>query len=282
VQHGQVRAGDGQHLAVGELAVRLPTWAVFELLAVPAADRDELARRPAAAFDDADETPAGDRGRAAAHAAIFGYFTDLVRRRRAAPGDDVVSALLRADVSGRPLSDEDVVLNCDGLLNGGLETVPHAVSGALLALAGQPDAVRRLAADPGLLGPAVEEVLRWTSPAMQAMRTATADVALGPATVRQGERVVVWLPSANRDESVFPDADAVRLDRRPNPHLAFGAGPHHCVGAGLARLELRCLLAALTRLVAGVEVVGTPVRRPSSFLHGLARLDVRLTPRAAG
>jgi cytochrome P450 len=265
--------------AVGELADRIPMWALFAMLDVPGADQHELARLTATAFDDADEGRDAVRARAAAHAAIFGYFADLVRRRRARPGADLVTSLTRAEPAGRPLTDEEVVLNCDGLLNGGLETTPHAVSGAILALAEHPAAWQRLRREPNLTGPAVEEVLRWTSPAMQAMRTATRDVAVGPAAVRRGERVTVWLPSCNRDETVFDDADAFRVDRNPNPHLALGAGPHHCIGAGTARLELRCLLTAMTRLVGAVEVVGTPVRRPSSFLNGLARLDVRLTPR---
>ena len=274
-------AGGAAFDAVGGLAVHVPMWALFAMMDVPDADQEELARLTAVAFDDADESRAAARARAAAHAGIFGYFTDLVRRRRARPGSDLVSALTRAEVAGRRLTDEEVVLNCDGLLNGGLETTPHAISGAILALARHPEAWRRLRQEPELAGPAVEEVLRWTSPAMQAMRTATGDVTLGPAAVRRGDRVVVWLPSCNLDEAVFDDAGTFRVDRHPNPHLAFGTGPHHCIGAGLARLELRCFLAAMTRLVDAVEVVGTPVRRPSSFLHGLARLDVRLTPRPA-
>jgi cytochrome P450 len=262
--------------AVAGVATRLPMWALFAMMDVPDADQDELARLTATAFDDADQGPAATRARAAAHAAVFGYFADLVPRRRSRPGDDVVSALTRADAGGRPLTDDEIVLNCDGLLNGGLETTPHAVSGALQALAANPAVLARLRAEPGLAGPAVEEVLRWTSPAMHVMRTATQDAVIGPAAVRPGERVVVWLPACNRDEAVFDDPDAFRPDRYPNPHLALGAGPHHCIGAGLARLELRCFLAALARHASAVEVVGPPVRRPSDFLNGLARLEVRL------
>jgi cytochrome P450 len=265
--------------AVGELAVRIPMWALFAMMGVPGSDQDELARLTAAAFDDADETEAGIRARASAHATIFGYFANLVRRRRGRPGPDIVTALTRAEVNGATLSDEVIVLNCEGLLNGGLETTPHAVSGAILAFAQHPDAWQRLRTDPRAMESAVEEILRWTSPAMQAMRTATTDLSVGPAAIRAGDRVVMWLPAANRDESVFADPDVFRIDRERNPHLAFGAGPHFCIGASLARLELRGFLDAMVRLVDAVEV-DQAVRRPSSFLNGLARLDVRMTPAA--
>jgi cytochrome P450 len=261
--------------AVGELAVRIPMWALFAMMGVPVGDQDELTRLTAAAFDDSDESAAGTQARATAHASIFRYFGNLVRRRRSRPGTDIVTALTRAEVNGAPLSDEVIVLNCDGLLNGGLETTPHAVSGAILALARHPEAWRQLRADPRVIEAAVEEILRWTSPAMQAMRTAAADVPVGSANVRAGDRVVVWLPSANRDEAVFADPDTFRIDRERNPHLAFGAGPHFCIGAALARLELRSFLTAMVRLVATVEVERA-VRQPSSFLNGLARLEVRL------
>jgi len=175
------------------------------------------------------------------------------------------------------MSDDEVILNCDGLVNGGLETTPHAISGAILAFAQHPEAWRRLKEDPELIDTAVEEILRWTSPAMHAMRTASADTVIGSARIRVGDQVAVWLPSCNRDESVFPDADRFLIDRRPNPHLCFGAGPHHCVAALLARVELRCLMAAMVRLVASIEVAGEAVRQRSNFLNGLTRLDVRMT-----
>jgi cytochrome P450 len=253
-------------------------WALFEMMDVASADQDELARLTTAAFDDSDESTAAARARAAAHAAIFGYFAELVRLRRAHPGTDMVTSLTQAEVNGRKLSDEEVILNCDGLLNGGLETTPHALSGAILAFAQDPGAWRRLREDPLLIDPAVEEIIRWTSPAMQAVRTATTDISIGPAAIRRGERVAVWLPSCNRDETVFGDADVFRIDRNPNPHLGFGAGPHMCIAAGLARLELRCFLTAMTRLVASIELDGAPIRQTSSFLNGLTRLNVRLVP----
>jgi len=276
---GELLDAGGQFDAVTDLAAYLPNWVLFHLLGVPEADRAELARLTGLAFDDSDTTPAAARERAMAHTGIFGYFAELITHRRAHPGADMVSALTAIEVDGRPLTDDEVLLNCDGLMNGGLETTSYAAAGALQAFAEHPDQWRRLAADPGLLDAAVEEVQRWVSPPMHAMRTATEDVDLRGAPVRAGERVVVWFPSCNRDETVFADPDRFRLDRGHNPHLSFSAGPHYCVGAPLARLELRCLFAAMSTRVAEVAVTGAVARKPSTFVHGLSRLEVTMTPR---
>jgi cytochrome P450 len=263
---------------VEDLAVRVPMWVLFEMMGVPEADRDELMRLTAAGFDTSDSS--SEAAQSTAHTAIFAYFVDLMYQRRARPGPDMVTSLVQAEVDGRKLTDEEIILNCDGLLNGGLETTPHAISGAILAFAEHPDAWQRLRDDDGLTDTAVDEILRWTSPPMHAMRTATAGAAIGPAQIQRGDQVVVWLPSCNRDEAAFPAADEFRVDRRPNPHICFGAGPHYCIGGLLARLELKCFLAALRGLVASMEVTAEPVRQQSNFLHGLARLEVQLKPAA--
>ncbi|MCI4066846.1 cytochrome P450 [Micromonospora sp. R77] len=271
-------ARDGPVDIVAELALLVPSWVLFTMMGVPAQDRDELAALTAAGFDDADTSPAAAAERAAAHAGVFDYFFELLEQRRADPGDDVVSTLANSVHGGRPLTDDEVVLNCVGLLNGGLETTPHAISGAVLAFARHPEQWRRLRADPALLDSAVEEILRYTSPPGHAMRTATRPTRLGDAHIAEGDRVVVWLPSCNRDEEVFPEPDRFLVDRRPNQHLGFGGGPHYCVGAALARLELRCVLAALLGQVAQFHEVAEPDRLASNFLNGLQRLDVVLDP----
>lgn len=268
--------------AVAELTVKLPAWVLFRMLGVPAEDWDGLAALAAAAFDDAQAGPAAAAARLEAHTGILGRFVQLVDLRRDEPGDDLVSSLAQAVVDGRALTDDEVILNCDGLVNGGLETTPHAASGALLAFARHPEQWRRLKADPGLLERAVEEILRWTSPPTHAMRTAAADVTVGRALVRRGERIVVWIPSCNRDEEVFPEADRFLIDRNPNQHLSFGGGPHYCIGSALARLELRCFLTALLDRVESIAVVGEIARQASNFLYGHSRLDVVLAPAPAG
>jgi cytochrome P450 len=261
---------------VEDLAVRVPMWVLFEMMGVPEADREELMRLTAAGFDASDAS--SEAAQSTAHTAIFAYFVDLMYQRRARPGPDMVTTLVQAETNGRKLTDEEIILNCDGLLNGGLETTPHAISGAILAFAQYPDTWQRLRDEPSLIGTAVDEILRWTSPPMQAMRTARADATVGPAQIQRGDQVVVWLPSCNRDEDVFPAAGEFRIDRQPNPHICFGAGPHYCIGGPLARLELKCFLTALRGLVASMEVVGEPVRQQSNFLHGLARLQVQMKP----
>lgn len=268
----------GEFNAVTDLAVKVPAWALFGMMNVPAHDWDQLSSLAATAFDDADRSAPAAAARTLAHTEILGYFADQLDLRRAEPADDFVTGLAEAELDGNPLTDDEVILNCDGLVNGGLETTPHAASGALLAFHLHPEQWRLLKARPELVESAVEELLRWAAPPMHAMRTATADVEVGPALVRRGDRVVVWIPSCNRDERVFAQPDEFLVDRNPNPHLSFGGGPHYCIGSVLARLELRCLLEVLTRRVETIEAVGEPSRQPSNFLHGLARLDVRLTP----
>ena len=206
------------------------------------------------------------------------YLNDLLEQRRTNPQNDFVTALSQASVDGRPLTDDEILLNLDGMLSGGLETTPIAVSGALVAFAQDPACWQRLRAQPELFNSAVEEILRWTSPPGHVMRTAITDICLGEARIRSGDRVVVWIPSANRDEAVFPDGERFVLDRDPNPHLSFGGGPHYCVGAVLARLELRCLLTVLARLVSSIAVTGREVRKQSNFLHGHEIAEVTIVP----
>lgn len=264
---------------VAVLADAVPTRVMGEMLGTDAADTDRLSRLVRAAFDEAAEPAdaASRRGRAGASLQVFSYFAGLVRDRAARPGEDVVSTLLQPS-GGHALSTEEVLLNCDGLVNGGLGTSRHAVSGTLLAFAAHPDQWIALRENRSLLPSAVEEVLRWVSPPMHMMRTASTDVVLGDARITAGDRVVLWIPSCNRDEAVFADPDAFRIDRRPNPHLSLGAGPHYCVGASLGRAELRVLLRVLLDRVADIELCGDPVRSGSTFLNGLDRLRVALTP----
>lgn len=265
---------------VDVLADAVPTYVMGAMLHTEPEDTDQLSRFVRAAFDEAAEAEdeVGRRTRAEASLRVFSYFAGLVReRRQGEPGDDVVSFLMRPGLHG-PLSTDEVLLNCDGLVNGGLGTSRHAISGTLLAFASHPDQWLALRRNRSLLTPAVEEVLRWVSPPMHMMRTASADVVLGEARIKEGDRVVLWIPSCNRDESVFPDPDAFRINRRPNPHLSLGAGPHYCVGASIGRAEIRVLLHVLLDRVASIELRGMPVRSASTFLNGLDRLRVALTP----
>jgi cytochrome P450 len=253
----------GDFDAVGDLGAVTARLVLARVLGIPRRNRDELSRLTDAAYaTNVAQEAAG------AHGELLVYLYELVEQRRTDPQDDFVTALTRTTLDGRALTDDEILLNCDGMLSGGLETTPLAVAGAVIAFARDPDCWRRFRSAPELLESTVEEVLRWTSPPAHVMRTAVADVPLGEAVIRAGDRVVVWIPSANRDDAVFPDAERFVVDRAANPHLSLGGGPHVCVGGVLARLELRCVLAAMARRVSSIAVTGREAYRQSNFLHG--------------
>ncbi|WP_307962006.1 cytochrome P450 [Salinispora arenicola] len=152
-----------------------------------------------------------------------------------------------------------MLVNCTNLIIGGNETTRHAASGGLLALAQRPELWRRLRRIPTAVPTAVEEVLRWTTPGMHVLRTATRDTEIGGVPIRAGERVVVWNAAANRDEDVFADPQRFDIDRSPNRHIAFGQGGHHCLGAALARLELTILFEEMAKQVTNVRLTGADV-----------------------
>jgi cytochrome P450 len=214
-----------------------------------------------------------------ANARIFLHYSKLLAQRRATPGDDVVSILAASTVDGAPLTDTEIIMNCNVLLLGAHETTRLSSAGALLALMAHPDEWRRLRDGDIDLDTAVEEVLRYTSPAMHRLRVAREDTVIGGQVIRAGERVAIWNPSANRDEAVFDEPDTLRLDRRPNRHLALGLGSHFCIGAGLARVELRAFLRVLVDKVADAQLT-EPVRwTRSNFAWGLERMPVALRAR---
>ncbi|MDG4829282.1 cytochrome P450 [Solwaraspora sp. WMMD1047] len=265
---------------VAELADAVPTYVMAEMLGTDLAETSELSRQVRTSFEESSG-PADTEDpveHAAAGARVFGYFHKLVRARRTSPGDDVVSQLMRPLADGTHLTSQELLLNCDGLVNGGLGTSRHAVSGTVEAFARHPDQWARLREDPSLLSGAVEEVLRWACPPMHVMRTATTDVELAGKKIAAGERVVVWLPSCNRDEAVFADPDSFRIERRPNPHLSLGAGAHYCIGAAVGRLEIRVLLQVMLARIERLELCGEAARSASTFLNGVDRLDVRMIP----
>jgi cytochrome P450 len=205
------------------------------------------------------------------------FMAGLIRRRRATPGeDDLISVLCRAEVDGDGLTDDEVNEFGRLLVQAGNETTRNAASGGLLALCRHPDEKERLLAGPALLPSAIEEILRWTSPVTHMARVATGRTEVRGHTILQGDRVVIWYASANRDEAVFPEPERFDITRAPNDHLAFGIGEHFCLGAQLARLELRVLFEELFRRYPGVALAGEPERLRSTFLAGIKHLPVTL------
>jgi cytochrome P450 len=202
---------------------------------------------------------------------------DIVRDRLAEPGDDLLSTLLRAEVEGDRLSENDLDNFFSILVIAGNETTRIAIAQGILAFCEHPEQWDRLRADMGLLDSATEEVLRWTCPTHFMRRTATAGAELGGAVIRAGDKVVLWYVSGNRDEAEFGDPGTFDVARSPNRHLSFGrGGPHLCLGAHLARLEVRVVLAALARRVVRFELAGAPRRIRSNFTNGLRELPVRV------
>jgi cytochrome P450 len=202
---------------------------------------------------------------------------EIVAEKLRSPGDDLLSTLLRAEVDGDKLSETDLDNFFSIMVIAGNETTRIAIAQGILAFCEHPGQWERLRADPGLLETAAEEVLRWTCPTHFMRRTATADTELGGARIAAGDKVVLWYVSGNRDEAEFTEPDTFDVGRSPNRHLSFGrGGPHLCLGAHLARLEVRIVLEALAQRVAGFELAARPRRIRSNFTNGLRDLPLRV------
>jgi cytochrome P450 len=205
----------------------------------------------------------------------------VIASKRAEPTDDMLSVVANAtvdDADAPAMSELELYLFFSLLFSAGAETTRNAVAGGLLALVDHPDQMRALRDDLDLLPAAIEEMVRWTSPSPSKRRTATRAVVLGGCRVEAGQKVQIWEGSANRDGSVFADADSFDIGRKPNPHLGFGQGVHYCLGANLARLELRVLFEELLRRFSSARVV-KPVEWTRSNRHtGIRHLVITLTP----
>jgi hydroxylation protein CepL len=247
----------------------LPAAVVCELLGVPQADRDYLIELTDKAFASPDSDSAGT-ATADAHTDIFFYFNDRVAECRRNPGADLISALI---TSGE-LGIDEVLTNCYNLLIGGNQTSRHLMCGVFHAAAEVPGLLDVVRDRPDAHRPVIEELLRWVSPGMHVLRVATEDTLLHGERIQEGEAVVAWLAAANRDPRVFTDPDGFHWDRGANPHLAFGHGVHHCVGAQLARMESSRLFAALAARSRAVTPTEPPVRTRSNLIQGYRSLPV--------
>jgi len=268
---------------VVDLAAKLPLAVICEMVGVPRQDWQlmfDLTNRVLGGSDpeyqdgkSVDDTVNEGRMR------MLAYFIDLIGKRQGTRGDDLLSVLLDAEIDGEKLSFQDILEFCFLLIVAGNETTRNATSGGLLALCEHPDQRQRLLEHPELLPSAVEEILRWTSPVMHMSRVATRDTEIRGVPIKAGQRIVMWYPSANRDEEVFPDGDRFDIARQPNDHIAFGIGEHFCLGAGYARLELRVMFEELFRRMPDIELDGKPERLQSSFIGGIKHMPVRFTVR---
>jgi cytochrome P450 len=263
-----------------DVAAHIPLAAICDLLGVPAADRQHIIDLTSTALSSADGVPTEEATWSSRNGLLL-YFSELASSRRAKPYDDVVSLLVTREINGRPLTDEEIIFNCYSIIMGGHETTRFAMIGGLRELMDRPAQWQALKSGEVSTASAVEEVLRWTSPALHSGRTATQDVFLGDQFVEEGDIVTVWLASANHDGEVFDRPEVFDLARTPNKHLSFAHGAHFCLGAFLARAELTALLESLKDLVAVAEPAGEARYVYSNFLSGLSSLPVALTAERA-
>jgi cytochrome P450 len=262
-----------------DIAAELPMQMICILLGVPESERHWLfhAIEPQFDFGGARKASIGQMSVEEAGSRMYSYGQELIASKRAKPTDDMLSVVANATVDDDGLSDLELYLFFSLLFSAGAETTRNSVAGGLLALAEHPDQLRALRADLGQLPTAVEEMVRWTSPSPSKRRTATRDVELAGYAIEAGQKVQIWEGSANRDSLVFADADTFDITRKPNPHLGFGQGVHYCLGANLARLELRVLFEELLTRFSSVQVV-KPVEWTRSNRHtGIRHLVVELT-----
>ncbi|MGW7363012.1 cytochrome P450 [Streptomyces sp. NPDC054841] len=273
-----VARGEGDFVA--EVAAQIPLRAICELLGVPAADRARVLELTSAAMLGEHGDDGGVAGIEAriAQSEIMQYYTRLAAERREAPGSDIISLLVSSEVDGEPLSEEEVLFNCYNLIIGGDETARLSMAGGLLALASHGEQWERLRAEPDLVTTATEEILRWTTPVAHIGRTATADTELSGVRIAAGDAVTLWCASANFDEEAFDDPYVLDLTRDPNRHVTFGHGPHFCLGAQLARVEIRTLLGELRRQVASFAVTGPVTWLESNFIRGVGSLPMSFAP----
>ena len=276
---------------VAEVAAPLPMILIGDLLGVEPEDRLMLQRWSDELIAGTSMTATPEAMASAARA--FGEYAEYNRRvvadrrrrgppkHRDGPREDLMSVLVRAVIDGQKLSDDDLLQEGLLILVGGNETTRHVLTGGCEALCRHPEQLRRLAADPSQIPTAVEEMLRWVTPIQNMNRTATRDTVLRGQRIRAGDKVLLLYPSANRDERVFVDPFRFDAARDPNPHLAFGFGAHFCLGASLARLELRLLFEELLPRIPDLRLVSDapPPAVPSNFIRGLLRLEVEFAAR---
>jgi cholest-4-en-3-one 26-monooxygenase len=275
---------DGQPGEAGEfvttVAAPFPLAVIAWILGVPHDDWQHLFRwtneiigKDDPEFRREGESPGKTMKRARGE--LRGYFEQLIAERRAESHDDLVSELIAGTIDGEPLTHEQLLSYCELFVEAGNETTRNAISGGLLAFCERPDEWEKLRADPALLPDATEEILRWASPISHFTRVATGDCEVRGVKIAAGDQLALFFASANRDEEVFDDPFAFRVDRRPNPHLAFGFGEHVCLGAHLARVEIETIYRHLGERLASFELDGEVLRLKSAINGSIKQLPLR-------
>jgi cytochrome P450 len=275
--------GTGEFDLVSELAYPMPVDVIAGMLGVPTDDRaqfkrwsDTLVERPNAKTEAAMEEY--QQRQQETQEEMSQYFSELIDARRDEPRDDLITAILEAEVGGHRLSHREMVGFCNLLLVAGNVTTTNLITNAMRCFTAQPGVLDQLRAGEVKLTTAIEESLRYRSPVQAVFRVTTESVELGGQEIPAGEGIVAWLGSANRDEDVFDRADEFVPDRQPNQHLSFGHGTHYCLGAPLARLETKIALSSLLERFETIEPADTdlqPIR--SSFIYGVEEYPIRVS-----
>ena len=268
---------------VEDMAAELPLQVIAELMGVPQEDRRlvfDWSNRMVGAADEEYQQDARPEAAMEASMELYAYANRLAAEKRADPHDDILSALIKAEVDGEMLTELELDMFFLLLAVAGNETTRNLISHGMLALMNHPDQRQKLLDDPGKIPGAVEEMLRWGSPVMHFRRTATKDVVIRDQPIAEGDKVVIWYISANRDEDHFDYPYTFDVERSPNEHVAFGGGgPHFCLGANLARMEIRVMFEEVLRRLPDMELAGPAQRLKSNFINGIKHIPVSFTPR---
>lgn len=270
-------AAEGGVWDVADAFARLPTAIAVSIMGLPESDTDFLMRLAYASLAPLDPRySAGTKAAAiATHYEIIGYFDERIAERRNNLSSDLISQLIAAEVEGRRLTDDELVLNCLSLLLGAVVTTSQVISATFMGLAEQHGGEGHWSlATP--VQPAVEEALRWSSPVTHFMRRARRDTTIYGEKIQAGEAVTAWIGSANRDETVFERPHEIDLGRAHNRHVAFGVGPHRCLGSHLARLMLRESFTELIASIESFELAGPPSHLVSNEIAGMVSLPLQV------
>jgi cytochrome P450 len=259
---------------VADVAGEMPSFVIAELMGLPLADGRELYKLTETIHTAPEAQAPGAGGQAVM--AMFEYGGRLIAEKRARPGEDLASKLLAAEVEGRRLTDVEFLLFFLLLVDAGGDTTRNLLSGGLLALMAHPEHHAWLMEDlPARLPAAREELLRWTSPVIYMRRTAKKDAELGGKRIAAGDKVVMYFGAANRDPERFELPESLALARPDNPHIAFGTGPHGCLGQHIARIEIDAMLSEVLTRMTGFELAGEPEWLASNFISGPKRMPLR-------
>jgi len=268
----------GQVDFAAQIAIQYPLYVILAILGLPEDDYPRMLRLTQELFGAEDPDFKRDENALAGIiqtvADFVNYFDGITADRKANPTEDLASVIANGVIDGEPIGHKEQLGYYIIAATAGHDTTSNSMSGGLLALIEHPDELARLKADPSLLTTAVDEMIRWTSPVKHFMRTATVDYDIRGTTVKAGQDVLLSYWSANRDEDVFTDPFRFDVGRSPNKHLAFGFGVHYCLGAMLARMEMKALFGALLPRLEHVELAGDPELVRSTFVSGLKRLPI--------